>query len=213
MKKYRGVLILTSIITLLPIIAGCLLWNHLPDTMATHFSFDGVANGWSSKTFTVFGLPLILLAVHLICVFATANDPKHPNMSKKLFAIVLWICPIVSILIAVECYSYELGHSTNIGEHAMILIALLFIVMGNYLPKCRQNYTMGIKLPWTLNDEENWNHTHRMAGYLWILCGLVMFINAFMMKPWLLYVVVAVAGGIPTVYSYVYYLRHGKKKE
>lgn len=79
MKKYKKQLILSSIVTLLPILIGLFLWNRLPDTIATHFGSDNVANGWSSKPFVVFGLPLILLGIHLFCLFTTMNDPKKKH--------------------------------------------------------------------------------------------------------------------------------------
>ena len=86
-------------------------------------------------------------------------------------------------------------------------------MVGNYLPKCRQNYTVGIKIPWTLHDEENWNHTHRMAGYLWIFGGLLMIANIFLKWDWLVFAVVMVAVVVPTIYSYLYYRKHGNVKE
>ena len=73
MKEYRGKIILTSVVTVLPIVIGLLLWNRLPDTIATHFTFDNVANGWSSKPFTVLGLPIILTVLHLVAVTVSLN--------------------------------------------------------------------------------------------------------------------------------------------
>ena len=82
-KKNLKTMIITSIIILAPIIVGLMLWDQLPAEMATHFGEDGQPNGWSSKSFTVFGLPLILLAVHWFCVAFTDADPKNKNISNK----------------------------------------------------------------------------------------------------------------------------------
>ena len=79
------------------------------------------------------------------------------------------------------------------------------MVIGNYLPKCKQNYTLGIKLPWTLDDEENWNRTHRFAGFLWVVGGVLIAINAFLEWEWLFLVVVFAMVLIPAIYSYLYY--------
>ena len=68
---------------------------------------------------------------------------------------------------------------------------------------------MGIKLPWTLNDEENWNHTHRFAGFVWAICGAIMLVNIFMGLEWLIFALVAVMVLAPAVYSYLYYRKHG----
>ena len=213
MKKYKGTLILTSIIILLPMLIGVLLWNQLPEEMATHFDMNGVPNGWSSKGFTVFGIPLFLLACQMICVFATLQDPKRKNMSEKLLTLVLWIIPAASQIIVIGCYGYALGYETSSGFWGCGFMGLLFIIIGNYLPKCRQNYTMGIKLPWTLHDEENWNHTHRMAGFLWVFGGFVMLANVFWKQERLIFAVIIVAVMIPTIYSYLYYRKHGEKTE
>lgn len=213
MKTYKKTLILTSIIIILPILIGVLLWNQLPDEMATHFTFDGIPNGWSSKGFTVFGLPLLLLACQWFCVFATFQDPKRKNMSEKLFNLVLWIIPAASVIVVIACYGYALGYETSDASWAGGFLGILFIIIGNYLPKCRQNYTMGIKLPWTLHDEENWNHTHRMAGYLWVICGLATLINIFVKWDSLIFVNIAVMGVVPTIYSYLYFRKHGKRED
>ena len=85
MKEYRGKIILTSVVTVLPIVIGLLLWNRLPDTIATHFTFDNVANGWSSKPFTVLGLPIILTVLHLVAVTVSLNDPKRKILAERCF--------------------------------------------------------------------------------------------------------------------------------
>lgn len=205
-KKYKKTMILTSIVMLLPILAGVLLWDRLPEQVATHFDFEGNPNGWSSRGFTVFGIPLFLLACQWIAVAATLSDPKHKNLSEKVFKVVLWIVPMVSLILTVVCYGYELGYATSDGTIAFAILGILFMVVGNYLPKCRQNYTIGIKIPWTLHNEENWNHTHRMAGYLWIFCGLLMLVNSFLRWDWLAFVLIPAAVLIPMIYSYLYYI-------
>lgn len=83
MKEYKKLIIATTLITLLPIILGLILWNQLPDTIATHWGADGQADGWSSKTFAIIGLPLILTAIHLFTVLFTLNDPRRKNIHKK----------------------------------------------------------------------------------------------------------------------------------
>ena len=83
MKSYKKTIIITTLITLLPILFGLALWNKLPDTIATHWGADVQANGWSSKAFAVFGLPCILAVTHLFTVCVTLNDPKKNNIHKK----------------------------------------------------------------------------------------------------------------------------------
>ena len=209
MKKIdKKTLLLTSIITLLPIVIGLVLWDKLPDIIPTHFGMDGEPNGWSSKPFTVFGIPTLMLVFHLLCLGISSVDPKYDNMSDKLYALVVWICPVISLLVTVTCYGDVLGWEFNISKYVMIGCGILFIVIGNYLPKCKQNYAMGIKLPWTLDDEENWNYTHRMAGFLWVAGGIAIAINAFLEWEWLFLVIVFIMVLVPTIYSFLYYKKH-----
>ena len=105
-KKNKGFIILTSLITLLPMMAGIFLWQKLPDQMATHFDFQNVPNGWSSKTFAVFGLPLFILAGHLFCTFYTSADPKRQHINDKLYRLVLLLCPAISVICGIAIYGY-----------------------------------------------------------------------------------------------------------
>ena len=206
-KKYRWQLIITSIIILLPIIAGFILWDKLPNEMPTHFNAQGEADGWSSKLFAVLGLPGVLLAVHWVCVLATQADPKKKNIPEKVFSLILWLLPVISVLGEFAIYSYAMGSKIDMTRVALILVALIFILIGNYMPKLQQSYTVGIKLPWTLNDPENWKSTHRLAGKLWGIGGTLMLLGAFTgsMIPFI--VIAALMVLIPTVYSYVFYVR------
>ena len=166
LKANKKTLIITSIITILPIFVGVYFWNRLPDVMATHFGVDNTANGFSSKPFAVFGLPLFCLAIEWVAAFVTSHDPRRKNISPKMFTLVLWIVPIISMFCAVIMYPANLGYELDITLFAEIFMGLLFVILGNFLPKARQNYTIGIKIPWTLDNEHNWNRPHRLAGYL-----------------------------------------------
>lgn len=202
-KNYKWTLIITCIVTLLPMLAGILLWNKLPDTIATHFGSDNTANGWSSKPFAVFGLPLILAAVQLFSFFLISADPKKKNINEKFFTWILWIIPAISCVTCLSCYGIALGMKINIGTCVYILVGAMFILIGNYMHKIKQNYTVGIKLPWTLNSEENWNRTHRMASWLWIIAGIVLILNSFLRIDWILIAAILLSAIIPIGYSYM----------
>lgn len=214
LKRNKGTLILTTLITAVPMLVGMLLWSRLPDTIATHFDMNGVPDGWSGKAFTVFGLPAFLVGVHLLCAFGTMMDPKRKNIQDKMYRLVLWICPVVSILVCLSVYLYALGYEVDIARISGWMVGVMFIIVGNYLPKCRQSYTIGIKIPWTLSDEENWNATHRFGGRLWMAGGAVML--ALMLldalnTAWLLGIILVMVV-LPTAYSYLYYRKHHKEE-
>lgn len=202
-KKNLKVLIITSLVILLPILAGAVLWNQLPEQIPSHWNASGEIDGWSSKPFVVFGLPLILLAAQWLCMLGSAADPKKENHSVKLIQLVLWIIPILSVLLHTVTYAVALGKEVRMEVVMPVFMGILFTIIGNYLPKCKQNYTIGIKIPWTLNSEENWNKTHRFAGWLWVLCGLIIMLTGFFGGFWIFLVIVILMVFAPFLYSYL----------
>ena len=202
-KKNLKLLIITSIIIILPILAGIILWNQLPAQMPTHWNAAGEVDGWSSKPFAVFGLPLIILAAQWLCVVGTSADPKKQNHSEKVLHLVLWIIPVISVVMGAVTYSVALGMDIRVEVITPILVGLVLTVIGNYLPKCKQNYTVGIKIPWTLNSEENWNRTHRFAGWLWTFCGIALMLTSLLGGFGLFIIVALLMVFAPVLYSYL----------
>ena len=202
-KKNLKVLIITSVILLLPILAGLILWNQLPEQMPTHWNAAGEVDGWSGKAFAVFGLPLIMVAAQWLCMLGTAADPKKNNHSEKVLHLVLWIIPVLSVVLHAVTYATALGHAVPMEVVMPILIGLIFTIIGNYMPKCKQNYTIGIKIPWTLDNEENWNRTHRFAGWLWTFCGIGIICTGFFGGFWVFLPITLLMVIAPIIYSYV----------
>ena len=151
LKENKWKILITTLIVLLPILVGCILWDRLPDTIATHFGVDNEPNGWNSKTFAVFGLPGVMAALHLFCLIATSVDPKQKNIGKKALGIVFWIMPATSLIMCTMTYAVALGVQVDVGFVAILFIGLLLIVLGNRMPKAKQNYSFGIKTPWALD--------------------------------------------------------------
>ena len=204
MKENKSKVIITSIVTVFPMVIGFLLWNRLPEKIATHFGSEG-ADGWSTKLFVVVIFPLILLVIHLFCLGVTLNDPKKKNIGRAMMTLIFWIVPVLSVVSNLSIYGYALGMDVNMEVIVSILMGGIFILLGNYISKNHQNYTVGIKLPWTLNSEENWNRTHRMAGKLWILAGLVFWGSVFFENNMVPIVIIVVVVTIPMIYSFVLY--------
>lgn len=213
LKKYKRTLILTSLVLLIPVIVGLLLWNQLPEQVPSHWGINGEVDSWSSKAFVVFGLPALMLALQWVCVFASLADPKFKNYNPKMLKLVLWICPAIGLIISALVYFTALGYELPIEVIMPLLVGVMFIVFGNWLPKCQQTYTMGIKLPWTFASEENWNATHRFGGKVWVIGGIVTMLTALFGNFWILLIILAVMVILPTIYSYLYYRNHDKEKK
>ena len=206
MKKYMKTLILTSLLTLLPLAVGLILWNRLPEQVPIHWNIHGEADGWAGKFAAVLGTPLFLLAMHWFCAFVTIYaDPKKENHSEKILRMVFWIMPLLSLLVHGFTYASILGVEADMNMILPIFLGLLFIVIGNFLPKCKQNYTVGIKIPWTLNSEENWNKTHRFAGIFWVIGGLATLILGLFGAAWAYIPIMLAMGIVPIVYSFLLY--------
>ncbi len=207
-KKNLRHLIISSILTLLPIAAGIILWDKLPDNMISHWDSSGTPDSVASKGFCVFGFPVLLLIFHFICLAITSADKKNNNQNSKMFLIVFYIMPVISFYASAIIYSTALGLEFEKSKFIFLLISAMFVIIGNFLPKCKQNSTLGIKLPWTIYDEENWNKTHRLGGKLWVICGIIMLVAVFLpikAIPFILIPIIAVASVIPAIYSYVIY--------
>ena len=207
-KKNLKVLIITSLVILLPILVGVILWNQLPEKLPTHWNVVGEVDGWSSKPFAVFGMPAIMLGFHWVCVLGTSADPKKKNHSDKILHLVFWMIPVINLVVSGLAYFAAAGIDLPVVVIMLSFIGVVFIVIGNYLPKCQQNYTIGIKIPWTLNSEENWNRTHRFAGWLWVICGLIMVLAGFLFAKsaaavWLFVSITLIMVAAPIAYSYI----------
>ena len=204
MKTNKKLLLLTSMVILFPILWGLIIWSQLPNQISIHFNAAGQANNFQSKALAVFGLPIFLLLVHLFVIFVTARDPKNQTMNEKMGKVIYWLTPIVSLSLSYLIYSKALGSTTNPSIFVSALLGLIFVMMGNYMPKLKVNHTVGIRLPWTLQSEDNWHKTHRLAGKLWVLGGLILLIEAGIQfaVPYVMGIVILTIVLIPILYSY-----------
>lgn len=202
-NKNRMIELITSITILLPILIGIFLWNRLPEQMPIHYDINGNPDNYAGKAFAVFVMPVVLLMLQWICIFAASK--QKDSLNAKMKQLVLWIIPIISIFVSFIMYRSALGNNTKVLSMVFLFMGLLFIIVGNYLPKCRQNYTIGIKIPWTLNSEENWNRTHRLGGIVWIVGGMLLLLNAFWANAVLSVIVIVLLVAVPLVYSGILY--------
>ena len=203
-KINKKLVLFTSILILLPSLVGCVFWNQLPEEIPTHFNLLGQADGYNHKMSAIFGLPTLMLLMHWLLLFLMIKDPKSSNISSKIQLLIYWIIPFVSCLSMISIFGESLGYSMMSGLLAQIFMGVIMIVIGNYLPKTHRNYIIGIRLPWTLENDENWRKTHRLAGKIWVLGGLLLFLNSFVQLYvyWVFFLTLFFVVIIPSVYSY-----------
>lgn len=199
MKKISKLTVITTLITLLPIALGIALYDRIPEVVATHWNIHNRPDGWSSRAMAVFGIPCIMAALNLVCGGAT-DRLQSEGVPKRVLALCRWIIPVLSlILVPVMLYS-AMGVSFDMGRIVCSILGIMFIIIGNYLPKCRRNGVVGIKIPWTLSSDENWDKTHRFAGFVWIVCGAAAIVGGWT-KPVVAIVALVAMILLPVVYS------------
>jgi uncharacterized membrane protein len=204
-EKKKWVIILTLLVTLSPLFVGLILWNKLPAEIPTHYGITGEPDGYSSKAMTVFGVAPLMLRFQLLILYVLGKDHKTVNLSKKVLNLVIWIIPVLSLYNCLMVYGKALDLPISISKLTVLLLGLLFMFIGNYLPKTRQNHTVGIRLPWTLKSVDNWNKVNRLSGYLWMITGALICISVLFNETvmWIITLVLfIISGAVPTVYSY-----------
>ncbi|MBE6983429.1 MAG: DUF1648 domain-containing protein [Ruminococcaceae bacterium] len=210
-KNHKKKAVISSILILLPVLFGLIFWNQLPESMVSHWGGDGVADGTAPKAFVVFGMPLMLLAIHWLCLGLTCLDKKSAQYHNKLVMITYGIMPVLSIVVNGILYGLALGAELNLFMLLPAFLGVMFIIIGNYMPKTTRNRSMGIKLRWTMGNDENWQKTHRLGGRLQVVSGVLLLISATFsveVSIGMLVAAIILAIVVPTVYSYMLYRKH-----
>ena len=176
-------LIITSIVCLLPIICGLMFYNELPESIAIHWGINNNPNGYFSKPAFVFGMPIMMLVLQVFgCIVSDLSD-KNPEANKKAVTVYKWIIPIITVVLYIVTMAVSLGNDLDIRKIVMILLGILFIISGNYMPKVRSNYYMNSKIFWVKNrDEKLVNKAVKISAYSLIIFG-ILFILSILFKP------------------------------
>lgn len=170
LKQYKKQMMFATLVTLLPMALGLVL-----RTAAPWIWNIGMGSPNPLPTILLW-MPLMLTLLLWVTAWVTARDNQGKN--RKVFSLVLWMIPVISNLCIAVTYCAVLGADFPVASVMLMVLGLLFTVIGNFLPKTRRNGTIGIKVIWTLASDENWNATHRFAGPVWMLGGIVMMLCA-----------------------------------
>jgi len=207
---------LVLLIAIVPLIYLAYNYNSLPQIVPTHFGFDGKPNGYSSKAELCF-IIIFLSAISAGSYFFLKNLAKiNPKKTAKLsssafqkigFAMAIFISAVSIIII----YS-GLSDHFNFSKLFNPLMGFFFIYVGNLMHKIKPNYFVGIRVPWTLEDPNNWRATHQMGGKLWVAGGITITILTLLLpqKTGEIFfaIIIALLAIIPITYSYLYFKNH-----
>ena len=202
-KKESIISVVFSI--LLFALVNFLFYKKMPETIPTHWGFNNEIDGYSSKFTALITTPLLLIFLNIFSCFMIDNDPKNKDKNNFVITIGKATIPLVMLITFVISVFYGLGKKINVMVIISIFVGFLLILIGNYLPKTKRNYTVGIKLPWTLNSDENWNKTHRLAGYFFILGGIFFLLTPFIGNEYLIFLTFMIIVIIPAIYSFYLY--------
>lgn len=168
-------LIITSIVCLLPMILGIIYYGDLPQEMAVHFGLNNEPDNFMSKNFTVFGMPILMVLLQCICCISTDIGDKNKEQNRKITLITKWIIPVTSIVIYSSIILYALGTELKMQVVACIILGIVMILVGNYLPKAEPKERDLKKYSRDFLKKEN-----RYLGYSFVILGFVWIISAFL---------------------------------
>lgn len=204
------------IFALVPILIVGVLYPQLPAEIPVHWGMNGEVDGYGPKWMQLL-LAVGGLGIYGLLLVVPKIDPKRANIARfasKYELLRLGVQIFFAGMIVITTY-VGLGYAIDVALIVRVGISCLFIFIGNYLGKMKQNYMIGIKTPWTLADNEVWERTHRLGGYVWVGFGLVMLASAFATGPvatavFLISIFAMVI--IPFVYSYIIFQQQKTKK-
>lgn len=193
------------------ILFGALNYGKLPDEVASHFGTNGKADGYMAKS----GLLVLTVCLSLLPLALgvfRALDPKSRNYEKfgATYGLIRVAIALVLDAVSVMVICYNLGYEFNMGVVVQLCVGALFVVIGNYMPRLKDNWFIGIRNPWTMSDPSVWRKTHRMGGPLWVAAGLIVMAGAFLPAAWsvgMLIGAVVLCGVVPMLYSYLLWKR------
>jgi len=202
------------IIVILPFIYLAYIWNDLPKKVPIHWNGEGEIDGYDDKVSLILIPILLSLLTYVILTLIPIIDPKGKikNMGEKYESIKFILIFFMSFLALFILYSSHSQTITN-PNILFILIGFLFVFLGNYMKTIKPNYFIGIRTPWTLENETVWKRTHKLAGIMWFLAGIIIIILSLILGKRLnriLFIVITlIISIVPIIYSYIQF----KKQE
>ena len=187
---------------LIPFVLDILVYNRLPSQVPTHFNVNGQVDGTMPKMLGLFGIWTFCFILHVVCCFVTMADPKRTNIPDMVIRIICMICPVIALMVNAISVYCGLGYTVDVNLAVNITVTILIVILGNYLPKVKRNYVVGIKTSWALNSDENWHRTNRFGGYCMVITGILYFVlSLFNMYAGIVALLIGCI--LPTIYSYI----------
>ncbi len=202
--------IIPGLMVLAAVVMGAISYPYLPEQVAIHWNAAGEPDNFASKEFALILMPVIMIFIYALIRIVRVIDPKKQNIQKfgKDVDTITNVTLFILLIIHGVTILHGLGREINVSVIAPAVVGMLFIVIGNYMPRFKFNYFIGIRTPWTLANEKVWRKTHQIGGICFVTGGLLLLISAFLPVSWkicLLIFVLIVITGVPVYLSYNMY--------
>lgn len=202
------------IIVAVAVAASLFEYSILPERMPTHWGMNGEINGWSSRLWGASVIPLILLLLALMIKWLPTIDPRRANYAKfaGTFEAIFISIMLLLLVMHVALLAAAAGYPIKFERWVPVGVGALLIVLGNLLPRARPNWFVGVRTPWTLSSDRVWEKTHRLAGYVFVVAGIIVAVlglTGYHFGPVLMGPVIGVAALSLVVYSYIEWRREG----
>ncbi|WMN11498.1 SdpI family protein [Marivirga salinae] len=195
-------------IVLLPIVYLAYVWNDLPNKVPVHWNLQGEVNRYGDKTELVLVILLLPVLTYFLLLLVPKIDPKNKlqKMGGKYDSIRFLLTTFVSILALFIIYSANSGSVTN-PNYLLLGVGLLYFILGNYFKTIKANYFIGIRTPWTLENEEVWKATHKLAGKMWFIGGIMVVLSCLIFEKQINFIVfmsiTLIISLVPVIYSFL----------
>lgn len=202
------------LVIILPLAYAAFIWNQLPSEVPLHWNLKGEINRWGHKSELIVIVLLSAFTYGLMAILP-AIDPKKKlqNMGGKYFQLKFILVLFMSALSLFILYSVKRQQLGN-PNWILALIGILFAVLGNYFQSIRPNYFIGIRTPWTLENELVWKKTHKQGGVLWTIGGLLIVMLSIILENQFAFISFLTITGIISVYPVVYsYVKFREQKQ
>jgi len=210
--QFSRTLIVSAIFILIIVGVAVWLYPHLPAQVPTHWDMQGHVNGYSSRLWTVAPPVLTIIGLALLTVILPLISPRKFEIKPfaAVWDLIMLAIQGVVLVIFMAVLLDGAGYRIPISTISVLALGVLLMVIGNYMGKLRKNFFIGIRTPWTLASSAVWERTHRLAGWLFMLAGLIITVGALRGEStvFLLMIVLLPAALIPSAYSLLIYPRY-----
>jgi uncharacterized membrane protein len=187
-------------------------YSRLPESMPVHWGLSGEPDRYGSRLEGAFVVPAIMVALLVFLLWLPSRDPRVANIAKFRDTYDVMVAAVFGFMgvVHVVVLGSALGWPIDITTVVIAGVGILFMILGNLMPRARSNFIFGIRTPWTLSSDTVWTRSHRVGGYTMVAAGLLTAVSAFIDSPWRFVIVFAsltVAAIVPIVYSYILWSR------